>query len=96
MSYTAEGESVVVRTAKGTTMTKEQAYAQAERLVLRLRQRIFDYYEESEAKGQKASRVLEKALARQARHKPSPKTDQWGATAADRRMLARHGMAWGD
>ena len=65
-----------------------------EKIVRGIRQRIFNYYDESEEKGQKASRVLSKALSRVP--KTPLKVDQWGATAADRRMLARHGMAWGD
>jgi hypothetical protein len=65
-----------------------------EKIVRQLRQRIFGYYEESEAKGQKATLVLEKAIAHIPRTQPT--VDQWGATAKDRRMLAAHGMAWGD
>lgn len=65
-----------------------------EKLVRRIRQRIFDYYDESETKGQKASRILEKALGRIPRA-PRP-VDPFGATAEDRRMLARHGITWGD
>jgi hypothetical protein len=67
-----------------------------ERLVRRIRQRIFDYYEESEAKGEKASRILAKAIKRKVAQYPPPKVDEWGATAADRRMLASHGLAWMD
>lgn len=69
---------------------------QLERLVRKLRQRIFDYYEESEEKGEKASRILEKALAKLATLPRDEKIDQWGATADDRRQLARHGICWGD
>jgi len=69
-----------------------------QKLVRCLRQRIFDYYDESEAKGLKATRILSKALKRLSieRAKHPPKTDQWGATADDRRLLAAHGIAWGD
>lgn len=65
-----------------------------ERLVRRLRQRIFDYYDESEEKGLKASRILSKALSK-IKRKPLP-VDQWGATSQDRRQLAQHGICWGD
>lgn len=65
-----------------------------EKIVRGIRQRIFNYYDESEEKGQKASRILNKALS--CVPKTPLKCDQWGATAEDRRMLARHGMAWGD
>jgi len=69
-----------------------------EKIVRGIRQRIFNYYDESEEKGQKATRILIRAKAKmlQNRTKTPLKVDQWGATAADRRMLARHGMAWGD
>ena len=67
-----------------------------EKLVRRLRQRIFDYEDESEAKGLKASRILRKAITKMCANRPAPKTDQWGATAEDRRMLAAQGIAWGD
>lgn len=70
--------------------------AQLERLIRRIRQRIFGYYDVSEATGQKASRVLETALRRAAPLRPSAAVDQFGATAADRRALAAHGMTWGD
>lgn len=69
---------------------------EAERLVRRLRQRIFDYYDESFEKGEKASRILEKALKRVKKYTPPPSTDRWGATAEDRRMLYGHGLTWGD
>jgi len=65
-----------------------------ERLVRQIRQRIFKYYDESEEKGLKASRILSRSISK-VKRTPEP-VDQWGATASDRRMLARHGMAWGD
>lgn len=68
----------------------------AESLIRKIRQRIFDYYDESEAKGQKASRILAKLLAVAAKLRPAPPVDQWGATAQDRRDLARHGLTWMD
>lgn len=67
-----------------------------EKLVRRIRQRIFDYPEEKDTK---ASRVLHRAIGIKValdRRLNPPKTDQWGATTQDRAMLARHGMAWGD
>lgn len=70
--------------------------SQLEKLIRRIRQRIFNYYDESESKGEKASRLLKKALHRAAKLRPLPSTDQWGATAQDRRDLARHGIAWAD
>ncbi len=67
--------------------------ARYEKLIRRLRQRIFDYPEG------KADRVLRRAIgikvAMDRRLNP-PKTDQWGATAQDRSMLGRHGICWGD
>lgn len=77
-------------------MDNKTRLAQAERLVRHIRQRIFIYYDESETKGEKASRLLARALKRIKNLQPPPKTDQWGATAEDRRVLASHGMAWGD
>lgn len=65
-----------------------------EKIVREIRRRIFDYYDESEEKGQKATRVLHRAMSKVPKT-PLP-TDQWGATAEDRRMLARHGICWGD
>jgi len=65
--------------------------AHYERLVRRLRQRIFGYTGE---KSEQASRVLVKMLARIPKT-PEP-VDQWGARPSDRRMLARHGICWGD
>ena len=67
-----------------------------ELLVRRLRRRIFDYYDQSESMGLKAQRILGKAITKMVANYPPPKTDQWGATAEDRRMLASHGITWGD
>lgn len=60
------------------------------RIVRRLRQRIFTY------EGDKADRILKRAIALEVSSRPAPEIDQWGATAEDRRQLARHGIAWGD
>lgn len=64
-----------------------------ERIVRRLRQRIFDYPEVQETK---ASRVLQKAITRKVAAYPPAPVDRWGATTEDRRMLARHGVVWSD
>lgn len=39
---------------------------------------------------------LERRLRREHERAHAPAVDEWGATAEDRRMLARHGMCWGD
>lgn len=67
-----------------------------EKRIRRLRQRIFIYYDQSQETGEKASRILSLALAIAAPLRSPPPVDQWGATADDRRNLARNGMAWGD
>lgn len=68
-----------------------------EKIVRGIRQRIFKYYDESEEKGQKATRILHRAKEKMlTQRKDTTVVDQWGATAADRRMLARHGICWGD
>lgn len=74
---------------------KQKRYAKWDKLIIRLRRRIFDYWEESEEKGEKASRILSRAIAKKVANRVS-ETDQWGATSEDRRLLARHGIAWGD
>lgn len=71
-------------------------YECADLLARRIRQRLFEYDDESPEKGEKATRVLRRALDRKAKYRPSRQTDQFGATAEDRRSLARHGIAWGD
>ena len=71
-------------------------YDELQRKIRRLRQRIFHYYDQSEEKGQQASRILERYLVLAAQCRPSATTDRWGSTANDRRQLARRGIVWGD
>lgn len=69
--------------------------AKYERLVRRLRQRIWDY--DGTPKEAQAARILTRAIAIQSRLSPSVmSTDQWGATIEDRRILESHGICWGD
>lgn len=63
--------------------------AKYERLVRRMRQRIFQY--EDAGRLDQASRVLSKAITRMVAAYPPKKRDQWGFTADERRALARHG-----
>lgn len=77
-------------------MQQHERLAQLEHLIRRLRQRIFDYYDVSAQQGAKASRILAGAQRRAALLRFTSSTDEFGATAADRRALARHGIAWGD
>lgn len=65
-----------------------------EKLVNNLRRDIFDY--DYDGKGEKADRVLRKAIARKVANYDEPLRDEFGATAEDHRQLGRQGIAWMD
>lgn len=71
--------------------SRDEQYKKYSWVVRRIRQRIFDYPDDT-----KATRVLHKAMARVAKNMPPKPTDQWGATADDHSNLGRQGISWGD
>lgn len=66
------------------------------KLVNKLRSRIFNYYDESESKGEKASRILGKAIKKKVQQYAPMPIDEWGATWKDRNDLGKHGICWMD
>lgn len=77
-----------------TNVQKLERSQRYERLVRRIRQRIFDYDDNKEVK---ASRVLRRAITIYVSNRPDTTVyAQDGSTHADRVALAKHGIAWGD